>query len=351
MRTRRFRRRILHWYDKNKRSLPWRIDPTPYRIWISEIMLQQTQAKTVIPYFNRFIRTFPDLESLARASESKVLELWAGLGYYNRARNLHRAARQIVGEHGSFPREFKTVLNLPGVGRYTAGAVCSLAFDQKQPVVDGNVRRLLIRLNGLKGHVAENHHWNQMSVLLPERRVGSFNQAMMELGALVCVPFQPRCLLCPVKPFCEGYRLGIQNSIPKTRSKQTPKRVSIAILVLEKGGRILLTSGGKPPFIPGEWGLPCKSISKEKSAARTASLLCRKILGRACPLSPLMPIRHSITRYRIGVYGFYGKINGSAGSLNGAGNVRWVSYDSHGKFLTSSLFQKVLGRARQAKLK
>jgi len=340
--TKRFQRQLIHWFNKNKRALPWRIDPTPYRVWVSEIMLQQTQAKTVIPYFNRFIRQFPSLESLARASEPKVLEFWAGLGYYNRARNLHKAAKRIVNIHGSFPREFRTILALPGVGRYTAGAICSLAFNQKQPVVDGNVRRLLIRLNGTKKHVADSHHWNQMSALLPEKRVSSFNQAMMELGALVCVPFQPRCHQCPVTDFCEARKLGIQDSIPRARPKQTPEQMSIVILVLEQSGKILLTSQQKLPFIPGKWGLPCERASKGELTTKIASLLCGKILGRAIPLSPLTPIRHSITRYRIRAYGFYGEIDGSIRNLRETGGIRWVSGSSHEKLLTSSLFQKVL---------
>jgi len=337
-----FQKLLLRWYDKNKRDLPWRIHPTPYRVWISEIMLQQTQAQTVIPYFNRFMKRFPNLEALARATEPKVLEFWAGLGYYNRARNLHKAARKIVTEHGSFPREFKAILSLPGVGRYTAGAICSLAFDQKQPVLDGNVRRILTRLNGVKKQLADSHYWNQMSVLLPAKRVSAFNQAMMELGALVCVPFQPQCLQCPVSGFCEARKLGIQDSIPKARSTQPPRHMRVAILVLEQSGRILLMSGRKPSFIPGEWGLPCESVAKGKAPAKTASLLCETILGRVVPLSPLDPVRHSITRYRIGGYGFYGKLEGSHCNLREAGRIRWVSCGSDKRTLTSSLFQKVL---------
>ncbi len=349
--TKRFQRLLLRWYGKNKRSLPWRIKPTPYRVWISEIMLQQTQAKTVISYFNRFIRQFPNLESLARASESRVLEFWAGLGYYNRARNLHKAARRIVKIHGSFPQDFKTILALPGIGRYTAGAICSLAFNQKQPVVDGNIRRVLIRLNGAKEHVTDSHYWNQMSDLLPDEKVSLFNQAMMELGALICVPFQPRCRQCPVTGFCKARKLGIQNSIPENRSTHALKHINIAILALGKSGKILLTSEPKPSFIPGEWGLPCSVVSKGESAEKTASLLCSEILGRAIPLSSIIPVRHSITRYRICAYGFWGEIEGSVRGLRKIGRIRWVYWESHKRFLTSSLFQKVLKKVRETKLK
>ncbi len=340
--AKRFQKLLLAWYNENKRDLPWRINPTPYRIWISEIMLQQTQAKTVIPYFNRFMKRFPSLESLARASEPEVLEFWAGLGYYNRARNLLKAARQIINLHGSFPRELKAILALPGVGRYTAGAICSLAFHQKLPVVDGNVRRLLIRLNAIKRHVPDSNHWNQMSALLPDERVSSFNQAMMELGALVCVPFQPLCHRCPVTGFCEARKLAIQDSIPVVRSKQVPKHVSAVILVLKHSGRILLVSKRKPSFIPGEWGLPCSLMSKGISAAKAASLLCSDILGRTVPLTPIRPIRHCITRYRIFACGFCGEIRDSIFSLRKNGRIRWMPYNSGKRLLTSSLFRKIL---------
>jgi A/G-specific adenine glycosylase len=345
--TKRFQRLLLRWYGKNKRSLPWRINPTAYRVWISEIMLQQTQVKTVIPYFNRFIRQFPNVGSLARASESSVLEFWAGLGYYNRARNLHKAARQIVEIHGSFPQDFKAILALPGIGRYTAGAICSIAFNQKQPIVDGNIRRALVRLNGTKKQMTDSHHWNQMSDLLPDERVSLFNQAMMELGALICLPFQPQCYQCPVTGFCKAHRLGIQNSIPGIRSTQALKRTNIAVLVLKRKGKILLASGQKPSFIPGAWGLPCRLVPNGRSAEKIASLLCSNILGRAVPLSPIAPIRHSITRYRICAYGFCGEFEGSIRGLRKDGRIRWVSWDSHEEFLTSSLFQKILKKVRQ----
>lgn len=340
--TKRFQRLLLRWFGKNKRSLPWRVNPTGYRVWISEIMLQQTQVKTVIPYFNRFIRQFPDVQSLARASESRVLEFWAGLGYYSRARNLHKAARRIAKIHGSFPRDFRAILALPGIGRYTAGAICSIAFNQKQPVVDGNIRRVLVRLNGIKKQMTDSHHWNQMSDLLPDEKISLFNQAMMELGALVCLPFQPQCRQCPVTDFCKAHRLGIQNSIPANRSAQALKHTNIAILVLKRNGEVLLISGQKPSFIPGEWGLPCKLVPKGGSAENIASLLCSKILGRAIPLSPIAPVRHSITRYQIHAHGFCGELEGTIRGLRKADRIRWVSPDSNRRFLTSSLFLKVL---------
>jgi A/G-specific adenine glycosylase len=337
-----FQRNLLRWFHKNQRSLPWRINPAPYRVWISEVMLQQTQVKTVIPYYDRFLKAFPDLESLSRASEQKVLELWSGLGYYRRGRDLLKTAKQIVKEHGIFPSEFKTILALPGIGRYTAGAICSIAFNQAQPIVDGNIRRVLIRLNGIKGRLSEKYFWDQMSVLIPENKASSFNQAMMELGALICTPLQPHCSRCPVAPFCEAKQWGIQAIIPKARAKTAIKQRSIAILVLKKGARILLAPLNKHPFIPGEWGLPSLLTSNKESAKQTASLLCRSIFGHDIPLTLYAQIRHSISNYRIIAYAFCGKPDSGAQPLKSIHKHCWLNYSQNKTRLTSSLFRKVL---------
>jgi A/G-specific adenine glycosylase len=341
-RIRSFQGKLLRWYSKHRRDLPWRINPTPYRVWISEVMLQQTQARTVVPYYKRFLEQFPDVDSLARASERRVLELWAGLGYYGRARNLHKAAKQIVKIHGRIPEEFSAILALPGVGRYTAGAICSLAFNHAQPVVDGNIRRVLTRLSGTKLHVPENYHWNQMSLLLPKKKASAFNQAMMELGAIICLPSKPQCPDCPVKHFCKALELGIQNSIPKAHPKRAFKYLRIVTLILEQDSKILLTSSGKPKFIPGEWGLPCDLVANRESAEEAGIRLCRRFLGRAMPLAPCPQNRHSISNYRISVYAFYGKGDFAVRSLNEPGSFRWASRSLYKKLLTSSLFQKVL---------
>jgi A/G-specific adenine glycosylase len=340
--TIKFRSRLLGWYGKHQRSLPWRINPSPYRVWISETMLQQTQAATVVPYFNRFLKRFPNLESLAQSSEQEVLELWAGLGYYNRARNLHRAARKIVRLYGEFPEDYKTVLSLPGVGRYTAGAICSLALNQTHPVVDGNIRRVLSRLHAAKERIPESWYWDQMSSLLPDKNPSSFNQAMMELGATVCAPSQPACPHCPVRLFCRARELGLQNRIPEARSKQSTIPLRLVMLVLKKNDRILLTPLGGIHFIPGEWGLPFRIAAAGKSIESAASALCRKILGRAVPLAPCASIRHSITRYRISAFGYYGKIDFPVLRLHEGAGVRWANSALSERLITSSLFLKVL---------
>jgi A/G-specific adenine glycosylase len=337
-----FRESLLRWYSQHQRILPWRRNPDPYRVWISEIMLQQTQVKTALPYYDRFLSRFPDIEALAKASEREVLNLWAGLGYYSRARNLHKAARKIVKEHGSFPQEYSAVLALPGVGRYTAGAVCSIAFNQPHPVVDGNIRRVLVRLNGLKAPPAPAYFWDRMSALLPERNASSFNQAMMELGALICVPLHPRCGKCPVRGFCKAFKLGIQDRIPEARAGRAAKNLQMIVLVIERNTRILLTSVDKPQFIPGKWGLPSRILRGGKPAEKAAALFCRKILGANHALSACAQVRHSISNYRIHAHAFCLNPGKSAALRPESRDYVWASCSQYKIRLISSMFRKII---------
>ena len=229
-----FSRRLLRWYDAHRRDLPWRLKSgsgetlDPYLVLVSEAMLQQTQVATVIPYFQRFIGRFPTIQSLAEADEQDVLRMWQGLGYYSRARNLHAAARRIVIEHrGVLPRTADELRALPGVGRYTAGAVASIAFDCRAPIVDGNVARVICRLDRIARDPREREVlellWRRAEQILPNVRCGDFNSALMELGATVCTPRSPKCLICPVREHCEAQAAGLQEQIPPPRkSKPTP---------------------------------------------------------------------------------------------------------------------------------
>jgi A/G-specific adenine glycosylase len=332
---------LLRWYSKHRRALPWRNDPNPYRVWVSEIMLQQTQVKTALLYYNRFLKQFPDIETLARASERKVLDLWSGLGYYKRAIHLHQAANLIVREHRTFPRDFSAVLALPGVGRYTAGAICSIAWNQETPAVDGNVRRVLTRLNGLQSPPAPSYFWDQMSACIPKGKASSFNQAMMELGALVCVPFHPQCSQCPIQDSCKAHKSGIQDNIPMARTKRPVENLQISTLLIEQNGRILLSTLSHLPFIPGAWGLPSRIIPDRKSAEETASRFCRSILGQTIPLAPFARIRHSITCHRIQAYAFYAKPGFPVTIPPGSADYLWSPRPQNKIRLTSSLFHKI----------
>src|SRR3989442_434471 len=236
-----FQQRALTWFKQNKRDLPWRRTRDPYFIWISEVMLQQTQVKTVLPYYERFVARFPDLQSLSQAVESEVVALWSGLGYYSRARNLHRAARMIGANGLGFPKEFSALLQLPGIGRYTAGAIASIAFGAKHPVVDGNVRRLLSRYLGRV--LDESECWPIAQSLLPERNAGDFNQALMEIGATICRPDDPLCLLCPLREGCQTKG----KPLPGLRKSVTAARQNMAMLALQKRGKFWMEERGQEP--------------------------------------------------------------------------------------------------------
>jgi len=236
------RRRLLSWYRKHKRDLPWRRTADPYRIWISEIMLQQTRVAAVLPYYARFLARFPDVEALADAAEQDLLAAWAGLGYYSRARNLQKAAKDIV-ERGEFPRDHASLGELPGVGEYTAAAVASIAFGLPHAVLDGNVVRVLSRLapelGDIKSDAARKRLRAFADVLLDRKRPGEFNQALMELGATVCLPKRPLCERCPVRSYCEARRQGLENQLPVRGARPCAERREKKLLVIEKAGKVL----------------------------------------------------------------------------------------------------------------
>jgi len=239
---------LTSWYDRVRRDLPWRRTRDPYAIWISEIMLQQTRVAAVIPYYEKFLRAFPDVAALAHAPEDRVLTMWSGLGYYSRARNLQKAARQI-NQAGEFPREYDSIRALAGVGDYTAAAISSIAFGLPHAAVDGNVRRVIARLMNRDG--AE----DQASILLDHGDPGRWNQAMMELGATVCVPRDPQCGECPVAKHCQARRRGTQRQFPAKRVKPAPIRLARTLLLVRRRGRVLLEPSSR---VKGFWDLPEK---------------------------------------------------------------------------------------------
>ncbi|MCL6545947.1 MAG: A/G-specific adenine glycosylase [Bryobacteraceae bacterium] len=239
-----FRRRLMEWFDEKARDLPWRRTRDPYRIWVSEIMLQQTRVAAVIPYYERFLERFPDVRALASAEESEVLALWSGLGYYSRARNLLRAARMIH-ESERFPRSYEELRALPGVGVYTAAAIASIAFGEPRAVVDGNVRRVLSRLSCGAEDPA-----GLAQRLLDRQRPGDFNQALMELGAEVCQPRSPRCDVCPVERYCQARKQGRQSEFPERRPRPPRQRLRLTLALVSRRGGILFVQEN------GFWNLP-----------------------------------------------------------------------------------------------
>lgn len=298
---------LLKWFRANRRDLSWRRDRDPYRIWVSEIMLQQTQVKTVQAYFDRFLEAFPTVADLAAADEQEVLRLWEGLGYYRRACNLHQAARQLAANHGgSLPDDPEVWRRLPGIGRYTLGAILSQAFDRRLPVVEANSQRVLCRLFGNEEDPrrapVRKWLWETAEALLPQKNVGDFNQALMELGALVCTPTEPQCSACPLRRECVAHRRGLQDRIPH-RSAATPtEAVRETAVVLRRGSRVLLAQRPTDGRWAGLWEFPHGPIKpKEESETAALRLLC-ELTGMHGDLEQRLPtIKHSITRFAVTV--------------------------------------------------
>src|SRR6202453_3205471 len=241
-----FRSRLLSWFREHQRDLPWRSSRDPYRILVAEIMLQQTRIAAVMPYYERFLNRFPTVESLADATQQEVLKLWSGLGYYSRARNLHLAVKEIVTTHaGKFPSELDAALELPGIGAYTAAAVLSIAYDAPFAVLDGNVARVLARIQAIRGDLRVPRTWRALTEtadhLLARKSAGDWNQALMELGEVICTPKSPRCLVCPVVQSCRAFAEGISGEIPAPRKKRAPVAMTIAaVILLDSKDRTLL---------------------------------------------------------------------------------------------------------------
>jgi A/G-specific adenine glycosylase len=255
------RNALLRWFAQNARDLPWRRTGDPYAIWVSEIMLQQTRVSTALPYYERFLKRFPTVEKLARARVDTVLKLWEGLGYYSRARNMHLAAKEIVARfNGQLPQTAAELLTLPGIGRYTAGAIASTAFGRREPLVDGNVERVLCRLFRVRGSPRENtvrkRLWTIAAELLPSDNVGQFNQALMELGSEVCTPRNPRCEDCPVRGACEARLHNEQGSLPTSTPKKPLPRHAVVVGVIHSKGRILIDKRKPEGLLGGLWEFP-----------------------------------------------------------------------------------------------
>jgi A/G-specific adenine glycosylase len=292
--------KIIAWQRKHGRhDLPWQGTRDPYAIWVSEIMLQQTQVATVIPYYNRFMARLPDLAALAAAPLDDVMRLWSGLGYYSRARNLHRAAQLVMSAHGGrFPRRADEVAALPGVGRSTAAAICVFAFGQRHAILDGNVKRVLARVRGVRGYpgskAVADRLWQESERLLPRRGVQAYTQGLMDLGAAVCVRRRPRCEACPLRADCVAVRRGWVAKLPAARPrKPLPHRRAI-LLALTRGGEVLLEK--RPPA--GIWGgLWCLPEAARKSDIAASCL--KRFGARVIEIESLPPLAHSFTHFKL----------------------------------------------------
>ncbi len=301
---------LLKWYDRHQRDLPWRDNTDPYRVWVSEIMLQQTQVATVIPYFDRWMQTFPSVHQLARAPLDKVLKHWEGLGYYTRARNLHKAAQKLVQENGgAVPGDFKNLLALPGVGRYTAGAVASIAFGEAVPVLDGNVKRVLSRLYCLQENGAtpksETALWQVAESLVPQKRPGDFNQALMELGATLCLPRNPACPLCPLLKNCQAAERGQQELFPPPKPRTPSKKIEVSAAVIQRNGKVYIQQRPMEGLMGGLWEFPGGKLEKGETPEMALNREIHEELGVAVVAGEkLLTIRHTYTQFRVTLHVF-----------------------------------------------
>ena len=307
-----FRRKLRAWYDRHARDLPWRRTRDPYAIWVSEIMLQQTPVETVKPYFQRFLAVLPTIRALAEADERQVLRLWEGLGYYRRARQLHLAARRIVAEHdGRFPSDPQAVRRLPGIGRYTAGAVLSMAFGQRSPILEANTVRVFARLLAYEGPTAtaagQKLLWAAAEAVLPSREVGRFNHALMELGSEVCRPRRPACDVCPVAELCLARRRGLQDAIPRPKPRPQFEDVSEAAVFVRRrplrgARRLLLIQWPEGRRWAGLWDFPRFAVHGKNEADVRRELVdnVRRMTGVCiAPGEHRKTLRHGVTRFRI----------------------------------------------------
>lgn len=337
------RRDLLAWYDRNRRDLPWRRREDAYGIWLSEIMLQQTRVETVIPYYERFLTEYPTVDDLAAADLDDVLARWSGLGYYRRARALHETARIVVREHaGEFPTDPDDVRALPGIGRYTAGAISSIAHGLPEPIVDGNVIRILSRWLRLGEQTKPARYWDLAERLVPRDRPGDFNQAMMELGATVCTPRSPSCGLCPVRDHCEAARAGEPESYPATAKRQKSVDVASTLVVIRRNGRVLLTRSPSRPIMKDLWEFPSCEFGGD--APTEAARFIQSAYGRRFDAKTSLPeIRHSIMNRRIRLHPVVGTIDrGPVRPVESEEAVRWIRPSELADYPVGGIAKKVV---------
>ncbi|HVU08474.1 MAG TPA: A/G-specific adenine glycosylase [Verrucomicrobiae bacterium] len=352
---------LLNWFAANARDLPWRRTRDPYAIWVSEIMLQQTQVKTVIPFWTAWLSELPTIESAANASADKIHKLWEGLGYYTRVRNLQKAARQIVENHDNkFPDKFNDILALPGIGRYTAGAICSIAFNQPTPILDGNVIRVLTRIFGIAENPKEKKTnarlWKLAEELVKVAQVScrrgqagslpyfngncsALNQSLMELGALVCAPRNPQCLVCPVKNWCVAFKENLVDELPNLGKRESATARKFVAFVIKRDGKFLVRQ--RPAGIVNAhlWEFPNFEINGAKVNAK--EIFKSQFGFLPAEIQPLCVIKHSITRYRITVEAFRVQLKGSPAKATGV----WLSWGKFNSLAFTAAHKKLAGFA------
>lgn len=329
---------LLAWFRRRRRDMPWRRTRDPYAIWISEIMLQQTRVTAVTPYYLRFLEQFPTVEALAAARLDVVLKYWEGLGYYTRARNLHRAAQIVVREFGGrLPGTAEGLRSLPGIGRYTAGAVASIAFGLDEPVLDGNVTRVLCRVFRIaeppKDDAVQRTLWRLARKLIPPGEAGDFNQAMMELGATICQPRNPRCDECPVQAFCRAYRAGDQAELPLKAAKKPLQHHTVVAGVIRKGLRILIDRRKPEGLLGGLWEFPGGKVERGETLPAALRREVREEVGVAVAVGEeIAVVQHAYSHFRITLHAFLCDYKRGTAKPVQCDEVKWVTVKQLSQF-------------------
>jgi len=340
---------LLRWAWRNLRELPWRVEPRdPYRVWVSEIMLQQTQVATVIPYFQRFMERFPTVQALAEAPLDDVLKLWEGLGYYSRARNLHRAAQKVVNElGGQLPDTVEGLGQLPGIGRYTAGAIASLAFGRHAPVLDGNVKRVLCRLYAIRGEVRqpkiEKKLWALTEMNLPKGKAGRWNEALMELGATVCTPRSPRCNECPFAKVCRAHALGLEEKLPKRAAERRTPHYDVTAAIIRKRDLILIAQRPLGGMLGGLWEFPGGKVEHGESLEECLRREIKEEVGIKIEVGrPVTRVEHAYTHFRITLHAFECKLVRGRPRAIEVSDWRWVRFEELDDFAFAVTDRKII---------
>jgi A/G-specific adenine glycosylase len=340
-------KKLLNWYKGAARDLPWRDHPDAYAVWVSEIMLQQTRVETVIPYFERWMERFPTIAALASASQQEVLAVWEGLGYYSRARNLQRAAQEVVTNYGGqLPERAEELRRLPGIGRYTAAAIASIAFDQDEPALDGNIRRVLARLFDVdipaRSPEGERALWALAEAHLPPGMAGTYNQALMDLGATICRPRLPLCERCPLKENCQAFALGIQELRPVKSPKSPVPHHTVTAAVLEQEGTVLIARRPQEGLLGGMWEFPGGKLQDGEDLAACLQRELREELAVEVMVGEQVgTYRHAYTHFRVTLHAFRCRLVSGEPRAIEASEVRWVQPNELGEYPMGKLDRQI----------
>ena len=326
--------KLIDWYQKNGRDLPWRRSTDPYAIWVSEIMLQQTRVETVLPYYERWMAELPTLEALVSADQDRVLKLWEGLGYYRRSLNLHKAAKVVLEKFdGKLPEDVKSLESLPGIGRYTAGAISSIAYNQQSPILDGNIKRVFSRLFNISTPIdtskTQKELWLFAEDLLPENNPGDLNQSLMELGALICSPKNPACDRCPLNADCLAYQLNLQSDRPVRKGKPPVPHLQVTAAVIERNAMVLLAKRPPEGLLGGMWEFPGGKQEKDETLPETLAREIKEELDAVIEVGEhLGTYHHAYTHYKVTLHAYHCHLISEDLKLNYHTDMDWVALDN-----------------------